>query len=502
MDETVFYIAEGAPTDKHSQESFALDTSIHTSQQHASFRQADCPRNGGFLTGSGPGEKLFVVNKGKALLQVYSWGKESADQKIALPEALTTIDVCYQPEVGTDSHSLPNFRIPWLLVGGSASGRIYIWELASGNLLCVKDCHYQKISTVKFSKCGTFLVTASDDSRVLIWKTIDLISIYEKDDQLKSVKPFYSINDNTLPVTDFVISSGLVNDIKLYTASQDSTVRIYNIITKTLLTTFVLPSAVECISKDPANRNIYAGLSNGTIRTIPLYNINPNTNILETIGGNQKIVTIANDPNLASTFVHHQQNVVEKASLLHKSINRTEGSSISVTTLQVSMDGSTIISGDSLGRVYVADVVTKQVIKTFTPCNSPISYLKVQSVPKSIDVQAKQDKRSRLIPNLKRVLASNDPLEHQLYIEISKKLEDEDDDEDFNTWINAKRQENLEFKNLSNINSTVKQVGGEVNSNKAEELQAKLDKVAQAYTELRNKHEELVKTHTELVNSK
>lgn len=514
MEETVFYIGEGSPNDKQSKESFALATSIHSSHQHASFRQADCPKHGAVLTGNGQGEKLFIVSRDKALLQVYSWGKEGAEQKIALPEALTCIDICYQPSIDDGKlHKLPNFRVPWLLVGGSSSGRVYIWELASGNLLCVKDCHYQKISTVKFSKCGTFLISGSDDSRCLVWKTIDLILIYDKDqDHLKSVKPFFSIHDNSLPITDFVISDGLINDLKLYTTSKDCTIRIYNIMLKSLLTTFVLSEPIECITKDPANRNLYVGLHNGTIKSIPLYHINSNTNILEAIGGNQKIITIPNDPNLNFTFVHHQQNIVEKSSLLHKSARnqQQEEPSILVTTLEISMDGTSIISGDSLGRVYVADIVTKQVIKTFTPCNSSISYIKVESIPKNIDDSfGKQDKKTRLIPNLKRILTSNDPAEHQLYIEISKEIEDdkEEDDDDFLRWISQKRQENLQFKNLSNINSTVKKVGGainnnniEVNSNKLEEIQSKLDKVSAAYTELRNKHEELLKTHTELIN--
>lgn len=508
MEETVFYIAEGNPTDKLSQESFALQASLHTSHVFSSFRQADSPKHGSFITGSGDGEKLFIVSKSKALLTVYSWGKEGADQKIALPEALTCISVAYQPSTNNGTlHKLPNFRVPWLLVGGSASGRLYIWELSSGNLLCVKDCHYQNITTIKFSKCGTFLITASEDARCLVWKTIDLISIYDKEDQLKMAKPYFSINDNTLPITDFTISSGLINDVKLFTASKDSTVRIYNIMSKTLLTTFVLPNPCECVINDPANRNLYVGTSVGSIISIPLYHINPNSNVLESIGGNNKIVTIQNDPDLKFTFVHHQQKIVEKS--LQKAISQSGSEVPLVTAIDISMDGTSVISGDSLGRVYVSDIVTKQVIKTFNPCNSPISYLKVESIPKGDNQTNKKSKTSRLLPNLKRILTSNDPFGHQLSIEISSEVDkNQTDDDDWVKWLNLKKQENLEFKNLSNVNSQVKTVGKEsaididIKTNKIEELQSKLDAVSKAYTDLRANHEDLLKKHTELVNSK
>ena len=147
MDESVFYIAEGDPNDKHSQESFALATSIHNSQQHASFRQADAPKNGAILSGSGQGERLIVAAPNKALLNVYSWGKESPDQRIPLPEALTCLALVEHPNTRLFSEfhrnsefKLPSYRVPWLLAGGSKSGKIYVWELSSGSLLCVKDC--------------------------------------------------------------------------------------------------------------------------------------------------------------------------------------------------------------------------------------------------------------------------------------------------------------------------------------------------------------------------
>ena len=168
------------------------------------------------------------------------------------------------------------------------------------------------------------------------------------------------------------------------------------------------------------------------------------------------------------------------------------------------MDGSNLISGDSAGRVYVSDIVSRQVVKTFAPCKSSISYIQVnacaaEKVSVSNTSSNNNDKRHRLIPQFKRVLANPDPLEHQLYMEIPKQQEDE---EDFESWLARKSQEELEFRNLTHINSSVTVTGAAptTNDSTVKELEEKLAKVSKAYTDLRGKHEELYEEHNRLLS--
>ncbi|RLV93223.1 Pre-rRNA-processing protein [Spathaspora sp. JA1] len=464
MDESIFYIANPCTN------SASHATSIHTSNHHITFRASSSPRNGAYLTGFGPGERLFTCSATKALIEVYSWGKEGVDQRIPLPEALNCLTVVPQPATSLNNlEKLTKFRLPWLLVGGTASGKIYIWELASGDLVCVRDAHYQGITAVKFSSCGTFLVTGGDDARVIVWNIVDLLT---SDVQ---AKPYFSITDHTLPITDILLSEsgGLIQDLRLYTTSTDCTVRVYDVISKSLLTTFVLPYGVNCITKDPANRAIYVGLVNGLIRTIPLYTINKNTSVLESIGGLNKIITIDNDVNLINTFTHHN---------------------VGITQLEISLDGTSIISGDESGVVYASDIVTKQIIKTFTKCDSSIAYMKVDTVPK----QASQgittvDKKHRMIPPFKRVLRGSE--EHNLFMDIPGPLTD--DTSSFENWIELKQQEEIEFKNLSDVASEVKQVEDKAYN---KDLELKLQRLSTVYSELRTKHELLIKDHANLLD--
>lgn len=519
MDEVLFYISQGDQTDskKSAAESFAYTSSIHSSKQYQSYRHASSPLRGTCITGIGPGERIFTCDSKKALINVYSHGKEGIDQRIPVPEALTTLHVIHHPQLDTKAsddevlHEKPNFRIPWLLCGGSKSGKLYIWEISSGDLLCVKEAHYQGISVIESSSCKTFLITGGEDARCLVWNLADLISIYGNNnnggdengqDHLRSVKPYWAIAENTLPITDVNLNpTGVINDLKLYTSSKDGTVRIFDIMTKTQLTTFILPHSVECLTRDPANRALYVGLSNGQIKMIPLYKFNPHTSVLEGVGGMNKIITIdPHDPNLTTTFVQHQD------------------SSSSVLQICISMDGTSLISGDSKGQVYVSDIVTKQTIKSFASLNFPIAYIHLQTIlTKSLDATAnnvRSDKKHRMVPTLKRVLASSDPVEHTLFMDIPEPITIDEDDEDdesnggFGSWLEAKRIEELQFKNLSDIDSTVKTIGKNNNNDAANSspnntnLELKLKKVSEAYTDLRTKYEELLKEHAKLLDDK
>ncbi|KAI5957935.1 IPI3 [Candida theae] len=535
MDEALFYISQGDLTDakKSAAESFAYTSSIHSSKQYQSYRHASSPLNGACITGIGPGERIFTCDSKKALINVYSYGKEGIDQRIPVPEALTTLHIVHHPHIDTKTdehgaqilHQKPTFRVPWLICGGSKSGKLYIWELSSGDLLCVKEAHYQGISVIKSSSCKTFLVTGGDDARVLVWNLADLISIYggsgsgnkgggdeQGQDNLRLVKPYWAIAENTLSITDITLNpTGVINDLKLYTSSKDGTVRIFDVMTKSQLTTFILPHSAECLSLDPANRAIYVGLSNGQIKMIPLYKFNSHTSVLEGVGGMNKIITIdPQDPNLSNTFVQHAD------------------SSSSVLQICVSMDGTSLISGDSKGQIYVADIVTKQTIKGFPSLNFPIAYIHLETISsKTLDVtqnSIRSDKKHRMVPTLKRVLASSDPVHHTLFMDIPERIilnngenggddiDDYDDESDhgFSSWLERKRIEELQFRNLSDIDSTVKTIGNKNKDNTDKvnlasnntDLELKLKKVSEAYTDLRSKYEQLIKEHAKLLDDK
>ena len=90
--------------------------------------------------------------------------------KIVLPEKLSCIAIDQQGV---------------LCVGGTATGKIYIWEVglyfsllhlrthdiqtASGILYNAWDAHYRQVNVLRFTNDGSALVSGSDDSAVNVW---------------------------------------------------------------------------------------------------------------------------------------------------------------------------------------------------------------------------------------------------------------------------------------------------------------------------------------------
>lgn len=453
MDESLLYVPEGP-------DGSAIAASLHSSKQYAAFRYADSKFLLAAVSGHQHGDRLFLAGS-KPLVTAYSWGKESPDQRMPVPEPLTCMALCNHPAAAEENlQNVTNYRTPWLLAGGSASGRLYLWELSSGNLVCVKEAHYQAINVLEFSECGTFLVTGGADARVLVWRVLDLVA--NTDSENRHAAALRTFMDHTLGVTGICVSVGLRSDVRLYSASEDGTVRNYDITTGALLTTFVLPAAVSCIALDPAGRACYAGLPDGTIRTLSNYSVNPNTHILEAVGGNGRIVTVSGDPELQESFVHHQPHLL--------------------TRMVVSLDGNSVVSADISGRVMVADAATRQVVKAFPPASTSIIHLALEPFSGTRQ-EDRAEKKHRLIPQLKRVLVDTDVAKHSISMEIGGPVEY---GKDFDAWLQQKAAEAVEMRE---VEEKAPEKSGSEPASDAE----KLAKLTNAYTELRNKHELLLR---------
>ncbi|ONH68764.1 Pre-rRNA-processing protein IPI3 [Cyberlindnera fabianii] len=162
MEEVVFYCSQGSPDDKQGALSLAVATTLHSQQQTVAFRQAASYPNGAVITGTKPGDRVLVAAKGKALINVYSWGKESPDQRIPVPEQLACLALCPN---GTESYSdivedetnetrLPKFRLPYLLIGGGDS-KLYTVS---------KDSTIRVYALQNFTLLSTFVINGQIQS--------------------------------------------------------------------------------------------------------------------------------------------------------------------------------------------------------------------------------------------------------------------------------------------------------------------------------------------------
>ncbi|CCG83036.1 Pre-rRNA-processing protein crb3/ipi3 [Taphrina deformans PYCC 5710] len=386
------------------------------------------------------GSALFVAQNDKAIINVYRWHKEAIDQKIIIPEKLETL-ACSRD--GT-----------WLL-GGASSGKIYLWETASGNLVFVKDAHYQSVAACAFSDDGFTFVTGSADTTVQIWKLTDVLDPYTSQEL---IKPRLTLTNHTLSIVDLHIGAGTSVSARLYTASTDQTVRIWDLATGELLSTLLFPLPVTCLAVDSAERHLYAGTSAGIIHEVKLYK---QDKVISVIGDMGAIVTVGQSD--------------EGALMGHES---------AISSLSLSLDGSLLTSGAGDGQVFVWDVSTKQMVRKLKNQPGPISLL-FSTIRPTEEAIVSKSSNNQFQP-LKRAQTERDRDEHSVHIKLTHSTRTSK----FRppTDIEAARAGLTHLKGPTTTSDPVAQ-------ETIVKLQDELRKLYGTYSELRTKHERLTKDY-------
>ncbi|WBW73512.1 Rix1 complex WD repeat subunit Crb3 [Schizosaccharomyces osmophilus] len=319
-------------------------TSFRTFRQSTPFPQAACSTK----------THLLSFQRRRPQLNVHGFGKENLDQTIILPE--TIISSAVSP---CDS---------WL-VGGTEKGSLYIWSVLSGALIHAFRAHYQPLTHVSISNDGMLVYTASNDGDINIWL---MSSLADRSNMAgvtggSAIKPFQSLSGHKRAIVSLINGPGPSISSRLYTASEDSTVRVWDVSTGNLLTTVALNSMPSCMTIDPAERIIYVGNEKGLV-WIPLYT--SSTALSENNSNVSKNTTI---PSSVPSAIGGLGRVVD---VNESKDAHTVTSTSPITTITLSFDASLIITGDKDGVVLVWDVVSRQVLRRLIQYSSPVTFLK------------------------------------------------------------------------------------------------------------------------------
>lgn len=151
---------------------------------------------------------ILSAQTDRAVLNVYQWHRDQVMHKMPTPERLVSVATSHR---GT------------LVAGGTASGRVYLWQVATGMLLKVFEAHFRRITRLAFSGDDLTLLTTSEDAGVHVWLIGQLL---EHDVDQGRPAPLFSWSDHTLPVTDIAVGMGTMSTARVYTSSNDSTVKV------------------------------------------------------------------------------------------------------------------------------------------------------------------------------------------------------------------------------------------------------------------------------------
>jgi|SRR5579859_1924458 len=105
------------------------------------------------------------------------------------------------------------------------------------------------------------------------------------------------------------------------------------------MTTILFPSPITTFVIDPAERAIFVGTQAGIIHQF---------NLIQSIGGRYEAV--GGDPS-------HPLNAIDSQSL-----NFT-GHTTEITAINLSFDGTLLVTGDKSGEIFVWDVGSRQVLR-------------------------------------------------------------------------------------------------------------------------------------------
>ncbi|KAG9312910.1 WD40-repeat-containing domain protein [Chiua virens] len=309
---------------------------LQTSNVLSSFKQTSSPPHcSAFVeTKDGQGGIMLAAQSDKALLNVYNFQKDQIALKVVLPEKLTCLALDQKARY---------------CAGGTAHGRIYLWEVASGILYNSWDAHYRQVNVIKFTYDGTILISASEDSGVSVWSVSKLV-----DDDLQNDHPVaqFTLADHTLPVTDIACGLGSFPMCRILTGSFDHTVKLWDLATQSLITTFHFPKPIRGIVWDVTERLFFASSPDGSLYQVNLFRERELKNkggpFIEAVGGAGASDVVRFDTD--STSGGKRLIEVDQP----------------VTALCISLNGSLLLVGAVTGIIYVYDIASHQLLRTIS----------------------------------------------------------------------------------------------------------------------------------------
>ncbi|TFK74935.1 WD40 repeat-like protein [Pluteus cervinus] len=327
---------------------------LQTGTTLASFKQTNTATDCTAVVESNSthGGLFFAAQMDKAILNVYNFQKDQVALKVVLPEKLSVIS--------TDKAGV-------YCAGGTVSGRIYFWEVASGILYGAWDAHYRKVTVLQFSADGRALISGSEDSAVNVWPVSRLVDNTIQND---IPEPFCTLEDHTLPITDLCCGVGPFPKCRLLTSAADHSVKLWDIASHTLLTTFQFPKPILRLVFDVTERYFFGASGDGAIYQINLFRqaqSESHSGMSEAIGGAglSDMIRIAND------------------------VQDTQKRLISVgepvTSLAISLSSSLLLVGTSTGSIHLYDIPSHQLLRTIiTQRGFAITHLRAMQKPSDL----------------------------------------------------------------------------------------------------------------------
>ncbi|TCD67587.1 Pre-rRNA-processing protein ipi3 [Steccherinum ochraceum] len=306
---------------------------IQTGSTLATFKQTSAQRNCTAVVTSqdGQGGFMLAAQAEKSIMNVYNFQKDQLALKIVLPEKLSCIAVDARGDY---------------CAGGTSQGRIYLWEVGSGIIFHAWDAHYRQVNVLRFTPDSAALLSGSEDASVNVWSMARLLDNTSQNDLMS---PYCTLTDHTLPITDISCGVGVFPQIRVLTSSVDHSVKLWDLSSNTLLTTFQFTHTISLVAWDVTERLFFAAADNGLIQQVNLFRQREDKfsrTGMEAVGGAGVTDIIRIDPE--------------------QSTKRSISVGQPVTALTLSLTSSLLLAGTIDGHIHVYDVASHQLLRSIT----------------------------------------------------------------------------------------------------------------------------------------
>lgn len=311
---------------------------------------------------------MFQLEHNKATLNVYSWQKDHPIQRIVLPQKLSCLACSPDGQ---------------FLAAGSFDGRIFLWQVSTGDLLSSFDAHYRSVTVLRWSSDGAALVTGSEDARILVCSLAGLLA--PQDQTSSSItssssnpSPYCILSDHNLAITDLQIAgTRFPNQTTIFSSSADATVKVWDVRTRSLQSTFAFEQPVGKVVVDPTQRFFFAS-SHHTAAQSVVYRIDlfrkrsaaKATTSTRTMGSSAFDFSTDTLKGLLSVEARGYGGAgdVERISSTETPSSGTSLIPVKepVTSLCLSANATYLCIGSSAGNLSVLDVSNSQILKTIT----------------------------------------------------------------------------------------------------------------------------------------
>jgi pre-rRNA-processing protein IPI3 len=288
---------------------------------------------------------IFAAQADRAVVLVYNREKGNQEATVPFPERISSLDF-----VGESSG---------FVILGTESGRLTLWDVASGRQSISTASHLQPVSCLSVLPDNNFILSGSSDSNVHVW-SLPLLVSFSQPQSLSSHDPPHNaplrtFSNHRSGITALACGHSKFSTNFAASVSSNGTCYVWRTSDCQLLQTILLPSAPQCLAIDPADRALYFGHDDGSVQCFDFYSSAQNGPFVTSAGFSPPIQLDAKDSwSPASTDIGSAQ------------------------CLTLSYDGMTLLSGHSSGQILSWDIAKHRVQKVIADLGNSITNIAMQ----------------------------------------------------------------------------------------------------------------------------